>query len=65
MKFTCPQSTSNKRDSNQYGLKRIIDDGSPTSNDDDNHHTTTNNSIPDDDGLSFIDYADEGNNVDD
>ena len=65
MKSTCPQSTSNKRDSDQYSLKRIIDDGSPTSNDDDTHRTTTDNSILEDDGLSSIDDADEGNNVDD
>ena len=65
IKSTFPQSTSNKRDSNQYGLKRIIDDGSPTSYDDDNHHTTTNNSIPEDGGLSFIDNADEDNNLND
>ena len=65
MKSILPQSTSNKRDSDQYGLKRITDDGSPTSKDDDNHNITTNNSIPEDDGLWSIDDADEGNNVDD
>ena len=64
MKSICPKSTSNKCNSDQNGLKQIIYDGSAISNSENNLHTTTDISIQEEDGLSFVDNADEDNNID-
>ena len=64
MKSICPNSTSNKRHSNQNGFKRIIDAASAILNNENNHQTTTDISLQEEDKIPFGDDADEGNNID-